>query len=135
MLNHLIFNQKLIIITMEEKNKKALVEIDGNEPNKYIENMLDENKKVNFGKKIAKEDLLKEIENETATAPTVSNEADKENKQHEPSTSADTSNAVENEGEELNFGKKIKKPKVKFDEDQNEVIEVRRYYYSYYELY
>ena len=71
--------------------------------------------------------MLKEAEPEVApvaatAASAISPLSDKENKEATATTSA----AAENEGDELDFGKKKKKKesKVQFDDDQNEVIEV-----------
>lgn len=88
-------------------------------------------KALDFGKKKkkkkVKEDLLKEADTESApTTQAASSLADKENKETSETSGATTSAAAENE-DDVDFSKiKKKKPKatVKFDDGQNEVIEV-----------
>jgi hypothetical protein len=76
---------------------------------------------LDFGKKKKKkkpkDELLKEAEQDQ---PTQSATADKENV---PEAAAG-GEAAEGAGETEDFGKKKKKPKVKFIEDQPEVVEV-----------
>ena len=99
------------------------------------------NKALDFGKKKkkkkVKEDLLKEADSEstptTLAGSTISPLADKENKESTETGGATTSAAAENEDDGLDFTKiKKKKPKatVKFDDGQNEVIEVKKLLYN-----
>ena len=92
-------------------------------------------KALDFGKKKkkkkVKDDLLKDAEAESSPATlassTISPLGDKENKDlAENSGAATTSAGAADNEEDLDFEKKKKKkkPVVKFDVDQNEVIEV-----------
>jgi len=90
---------------------------------------------LDFGKKKrkkkVKEDLFKEAEPEvTKTASDAINPVKVEYYTGKPVSEASTSEAAKtedaaNETEEIDFGKKkTKKTKVKFDEDQNEILEI-----------